>query len=85
MSGVSAGASQPVKQYLGSSVRQAITIAYIFAAALGGTGGTVAALAIGHIDPEFAFWITSGEFVFVGILSGFYSVGAVFVLSLIHI
>ena len=43
----------------------------------------IAALAIGHVDPEFAFWTTSGEFVFVGILSGFYSVGAVFVSSII--
>jgi len=70
-------------EYLGSSVRKSITTAYIFAAALGGIGGTIAALAIGHVDPEFAFWTTSGEFVFVGILSGFYSVGAVFVSSII--
>jgi len=70
-------------EYLGSSVSRAITVVYIFAAALGGAGGVIAALAIGHVDPEFAFWTTSGEFVFVGILSGFYSVGAVFVSSII--
>ena len=70
-------------EYLGSSVRNSITVAYVFAAALGGAGGTIAALAIGHVDPEYAFWTTSGEFVFVGILSGFYSVGAVFVSSII--
>lgn len=70
-------------EYLGSSVRQAISVIYVFAAGLGGAGGVIAALAIGHVDPEFAFWTTSGEFVFVGILSGFYSVGAVFVSSVI--
>jgi len=70
-------------EYLGLSVRDAIATAYVFAAALGGIGGTIAALAIGHVDPEFAFWTTSGEFVFVGILSGFYSVGSVFVSSII--
>lgn len=70
-------------EYLGYSVRSAISLAYIFAAGLGGAGGVIAALSIGHVDPEFAFWTTSGEFVFVGILSGFYSVGAVFVSSVI--
>ena len=28
------------------------------------------AIAVGHIDPEMAYWTTSGEFVFVAILSG---------------
>lgn len=70
-------------EYLGASVRHAITVAYVFAAALGGAGGTIAGLAIGHVDPEFSFWTTSGEFVFVGILSGFYSVGAVFLSSVV--
>ena len=70
-------------EYLGASVQQAISVAYIMAAGLAGAGGVIAALAIGHVDPEYAFWTTSGEFVFVGILSGFYSVGAVFVSSVI--
>ncbi len=70
-------------EYLGASVKNAISVAYVIAAGLGGAGGVIAALAIGHVDPEFSFWTTSGEFVFVGILSGFYSVGAVFVSSVI--
>ncbi|MEM8838658.1 MAG: branched-chain amino acid ABC transporter permease [Pseudomonadota bacterium] len=70
-------------EYLGASVRNAIAVAYVLAAALGGLGGVIAGLAIGHVDPEYSFWTTSGEFVFVGILSGFYSVGAVFVGSII--
>lgn len=70
-------------EYLGASVRKAITVAYVFAAGLGGAGGVIAGLAIGHVDPEFSFWTTSGEFVFVGILSGFFSVGAVFFSSIV--
>jgi ABC-type branched-subunit amino acid transport system permease subunit len=35
-----------------------------------------------HIDPQFAYWTTSGEFVFVAILAGYQSVTAVFVASI---
>lgn len=66
-------------EYLGASVRAAITWSYVFGGALGGLGGSVAALALGHVDPEFAFWTTSGEFVFVAILAGWFSVPAIFV------
>jgi branched-chain amino acid transport system permease protein len=41
-------------------------------------GGAITALAVGHIDPEMAYWTTSGEFVFVAILSGTTSVAAPF-------
>ena len=34
-----------------------------------------------HIDPQFAYWTTSGEFVFVAVLAGYQSVAAVFVAS----
>jgi ABC-type branched-subunit amino acid transport system permease subunit len=37
------------------------------------------ALAVGHVDPETAYWTTSGEFVFVAILGGTGSVLAPFV------
>lgn len=70
-------------EYLGSSVRSAMAFNYVVAAALGGLGGSITALAIGHIDPEFAFWTTSGEFVFVAILAGYLSIPAVFVASII--
>ena len=45
-----------------------------FRAVLGGIGGALVALSLGHIDPDFAFWTTSGEFVFLAILSGYASV-----------
>lgn len=70
-------------EYLGASVRKAMTLNYVFGAVLGGLGGTIAVLALGHVDPEFAFWTTSGEFVFVAILAGYLSVPAVFVAAII--
>ena len=69
--------------YLGASVRKEIAISYGIAAILGSLGGVIAGLAIGHVDPEFSYWTTSGEFVFVAILSGYVSIGAVFVASIL--
>lgn len=57
-------------EYMGASVRNVIHVNYIISAVLAGVGGALAAIAVGHIDPEMAYWTTSGEFVFVGILSG---------------
>jgi len=68
-------------EYLGGSVRQAMTINFILAAFCGGMGGALVVLALGHIEPNFSFWTTSGEFVFVAILAGWQSVAAVFVAS----
>lgn len=70
-------------EYLGASVRNEIAFSYGIAAILGSLGGVIAGLAIGHVDPEFAYWTTSGEFVFVAILSGYFSIGAVFVGSIL--
>lgn len=68
-------------EYLGGSVRQAMSINFILAAFCGGLGGAMAVMALGHIEPNFSFWTTSGEFVFVAILAGAQSVAAVFVAS----
>ncbi len=57
-------------EYLGASVRNVVHLNYVIAAALGGLGGGLTALAVGHIDPDMAYWTTSGEFVFVAVLSG---------------
>jgi branched-chain amino acid transport system permease protein len=46
-------------------------------------GGVLTALAVGHIDPEMAYWTTSGGFVFVTILAGTGSVIAPFLGSLL--
>jgi branched-chain amino acid transport system permease protein len=68
-------------EYLGGSVRQAMTINFILAAFCGGLGGALAVMSLGHIEPHFSFWTTSGEFVFVAILAGWQSVAAVFLAS----
>lgn len=70
-------------EYLGFSVRSAIANSYLIAAVLGGLGGVISGLAIGHVDPEYAYWTTSGEFVFVAILSGHFSISAVFASSIL--
>lgn len=58
-------------EYSGVSVRQVIYRTYLLAGTLGGVSGVLAAFTIGHIVPEDAFWIQSGEFVFVALLGGF--------------
>ena len=58
-------------EYSGVSVRQVIYRTYILAGTLGGVSGVLAAFTIGHIVPEDAYWIQSGEFVFVALLGGF--------------
>ena len=68
-------------EYLGGSVRQAMAINFILAAFCGGLGGSLAVMSLGHIEPNFSFWTTSGEFVFVAILAGWQSVIALFVAS----
>jgi branched-chain amino acid transport system permease protein len=68
-------------EYLGGSVRQAMSINFVLAAFAGGAGGALTVMSLGHIDPNFSYWTTSGEFVFVAILAGWQSVLAVFVAS----
>ena len=68
-------------EYLGASVARVMAANFILAAFLGGAGGALAIMALGHIEPNFSYWTTSGEFVFVAILAGHYSVLAAFAAS----
>jgi branched-chain amino acid transport system permease protein len=70
-------------EYMGASVRNVVHLNLVIAAALAGLGGGLTALAVGHVDPETAYWTTSGEFVFVAILSGTASVLAPFLGALL--
>jgi branched-chain amino acid transport system permease protein len=63
-------------EYLGISVQRIIYLTYLLAGGLGGLGGALVALNVGHIDPQLAYWTTSGEFVFVALLGGTASVFA---------
>jgi ABC-type branched-subunit amino acid transport system permease subunit len=69
-------------EYLGISSNWVITINFTIAAIFAGAAGAFALMAQRHIDPQFAYWTTSGEFVFVAVLAGYQSVAAVFVASL---
>jgi len=67
-------------EYLGYSVERVVHIKYVISGLLAGFGGAIMALAIGQVDPEsMVYWTTSGEFVFVAILSGTANVAAPFV------
>lgn len=70
-------------EYLGASVSRVIAVNFVIAAFVGGIGGALTVLALGHIDPNFSYWTTSGEFVFVAILAGHHSMLAVFLSSFI--
>jgi ABC-type branched-subunit amino acid transport system permease subunit len=70
-------------EYLGASARRSLAISFILCSVLGGLGGAITALVLGHVEPNFSNWTTSGEFVFVAVLAGHTSVAAVFVASLV--
>jgi branched-chain amino acid transport system permease protein len=57
-------------EYLGVSGRRVLLVAYVISGLLAGLGGSVAALVSGHVTPDLAYWVRSGEFVFVAILGG---------------
>lgn len=61
-------------EYSGQSVRRVVYLTYVLSGALGGIAGVLAAFTVGHIVPEYAFWIQSSEFVFIALLGGFQSV-----------
>jgi branched-chain amino acid transport system permease protein len=71
-------------EYLGVSARRVLLVGYGLSAALGGLGGALMAVAQGIVTPEYAYWIRSGEFVFIAILGGAGSVGGAFVGALIY-
>ena len=70
-------------EYLGASARRSLALSFVICSVLGGLGGAITALVLGHVEPNFTNWTTSGEFVFVAVLAGHTSVLAVFVASLL--
>jgi ABC-type branched-subunit amino acid transport system permease subunit len=61
-------------EYSGESVQRVIYYTYILSGALGGMAGVLVAFTVGHIVPEYSFWLQSGEFVFIALLGGYGSV-----------
>ncbi len=70
-------------EYLGTSATRLVAVNFAIAAAFAGAGGALSLMAQRHIDPQFAYWTTSGEFVFVAVLAGYESVAAVFVAAVV--
>ena len=70
-------------EYIGISTRNVMLAGYVLSAALVGLGGAFSALSQGVITPEFAYWVRSGEFVFITILGGAGNVLGAFAGSLI--
>ncbi len=69
-------------EFLGLSVDRLVHLKLVISGVLAGIGGALAALAVQHVDPQMAYWTTSGGFVFVTVLAGAGSVAAAFVGSL---
>ncbi|MBO6758894.1 MAG: branched-chain amino acid ABC transporter permease [Roseibium sp.] len=65
-------------EYLGVSPRSVLLVGYVVSAVLCGLGGALMATAQGIVTPEYAWWIRSGEFVFIAILGGAGSVSGAF-------
>jgi branched-chain amino acid transport system permease protein len=70
-------------EYLGASVFGVTMRNFVLAGMLAGFGGTLNGLALGHVDPYFAYWTTSGEVVFIAVLGGYASAVAVFAAALV--
>ncbi|MDQ4061219.1 MAG: branched-chain amino acid ABC transporter permease [Pseudomonadota bacterium] len=70
-------------EYLGVSATRLVHLKLIIAGLLAGLGGALTALVVAHVDPDMAYWTTSGGFVFVAILAGPSSVVATFVGALL--
>jgi branched-chain amino acid transport system permease protein len=69
-------------EYLGASASHAILASQVISGAISGLGGAMTAYLVGHVSPDLAFWVSSGDFVFVAVLGGTGSVFAPFVGSL---
>lgn len=57
-------------QYLGMSPQRVMLTGYVLSAFLCGVGGIIMGLVQGVVTPEYAFWVRSGEMVFIAVLGG---------------
>lgn len=71
-------------EYLGVSPRRALLSGYLLSAVLCGVGGAIMGVAQGVVTPEYAWWIRSGEMVFIAVLGGAGSVPGAFIGALIY-
>jgi ABC-type branched-subunit amino acid transport system permease subunit len=71
-------------EYLGVSAQGVLLAGYVVSAGLCGLGGVLMAVAQGIVTPEYAWWVRSGELVFIAILGGAQSVAGAFVGAIIY-
>jgi branched-chain amino acid transport system permease protein len=71
-------------EYIGVSARFVLLVGYVISAVTGGLGGVLLASLQGLASPSFAYWIQSGEFVFISILGGAASPIGAFVGALVY-
>jgi len=66
-------------EYLGVSARRTLLLGYVLSAGLCGLGGVLTAVTLGIVTPDYAWWVRSGELVFIAILGGAQSVAGAFI------
>ena len=71
-------------EYLGVSPRRALLSGYVLSAVLCGVGGILMGLSQGVVTPEYAWWIRSGEMVFIAVLGGAGSIRGAFLGAIIY-
>jgi len=71
-------------QYLGISPRRTLLVGYVLSTALCGVGGVILASVQGIVTPDYAWWIRSGEMVFIAVLGGLGSVPGAFIGALAY-
>ena len=71
-------------QYLGMSPQRVMLTGYVLSALLCGVGGIIMGLVQNVVTPEYAFWVRSGEMVFIAVLGGAGSVPGALVAAAIY-
>ena len=57
-------------EFLGVPARRVMLFAYVLSATMGGAAGALIAMTSRHVTPQLAYWTSSGELIFIGILGG---------------
>jgi branched-chain amino acid transport system permease protein len=58
-------------QYLGVNVRHHRLLVFVIAGAYGALGGVIVGIPVGLAEPSFAYWVQSGNLVFMLLLGGY--------------